>query len=241
MTRDDDPSRKPPTRGAGNASVSKANHRVALESSRRAYRSRWPPSTAVGSAVQLGLPGQELLLVDMLFTLPGQDAALPAPELIPLASHARSAGGGHIWARMEAQRRGKLLLRARGPWARRWRKASRECVSASSPAATRIARSPAAAAADTSAPARIRSSTAAPGGDHDDSLRGDVSSASSPRTLPVSRSVPITPDASAVAAVPEAKHRRPRAPVGTSGLVSPATMSNSGSAPLRDASLDATS
>lgn len=189
--------------------------------------------------MQLGFPNQELLLVDMLFTLPGQDAALPAPELIPLASHAPSSVK-QVWARVEAQRRGKLLLRARGPWARRWRKASRECVSASSPAATRIARSPT-AAADSSAPARIRLSTTAPGGDHDDSLRGDVSSASSPRTLLASRSVPITPDASAVAAVPEVKHRRPRVPAGTSGLVSPATMSNSGSAPLRDASLDASS
>ena len=185
------------------------------------------------------LPGEDTsccLRTDMLTfsSLSGQETALPAPELVPLTSHAG------VGLRMAAQRRGKLLLRARGPWTRRRRKASRERVSACSPVATRIARSP--TTADSSAPARTLLSTAAPGGDHDDSLRGDVSSASSPQTLPASRSVPITPDASAV---PEDNRRRPRAPAGTSGLASPATMAkdsnNSESAPLRDASLDASS
>ena len=164
------------------------------------------------------LPGEDTsccLRTDMLTfsSLSGQETALPAPELVPLTSHAG------VGLRMAAQRRGKLLLRARGPWTRRRRKASRERVSACSPVATRIARSP--TTADSSAPA---------------------SSASSPQTLPASRSVPITPDASAV---PEDNRRRPRAPAGTSGLASPATMAkdsnNSESAPLRDASLDASS
>lgn len=47
---------------------------------------------ALQSAVQLGLPGEETLLVDMLTfpSLSSQEAAVPAPEFIPLASHAPS-------------------------------------------------------------------------------------------------------------------------------------------------------